>query len=190
MAGTRWFDWVMRNSMDLSMTTIGFVRGGRTEPSKDYWGNNRCRLELDRAQFTAESLAGLDQLSHIEVVTYFHLAADEPIERGARHPRGRSDWPRVGIFAQRGRMRPNRIGISVCRILGIRELAIEVVGLDAVDGTPILDIKPVWSGYAPRGALREPPWAQEIMAEYWSDEPGKENSASIIERAGRGAFVG
>jgi tRNA (adenine37-N6)-methyltransferase len=93
----------------------------------------------------------------------------EPTETGARHPRGRADWPRVGIFAQRGRMRPNRVGVSVCRIVGVDPgaLAIDVEGLDAVDGTPLLDIKPVWSGYLPRGGLREPAWAQELMAGYW-----------------------
>ncbi len=156
--------------MEISFTPIGFVRGGRTEARKDRWGNNRCRLELDPARITADSLIGLDQLSHIEVITYFHLEADEPVERGARHPRGRTDWPRVGILAQHGRMRPNRIGVSVCRILSVEPLAINVEGLDMVDGTPILDIKPVWSGYAPRGTCKEPDWAKQIMADYWAGE--------------------
>lgn len=86
--------------------------------------------------------AGLDEVSHLEVIFYFHLHADEPMELGARRPRGRCVWPAVGIFAQHGRMRPNRMGVSVCRLLRIRGLRIEVEGLDAVDGTPLLDIKP------------------------------------------------
>ncbi len=153
--------------MALEMVPIGFVRGGRVEATKDGWGGNRCRLELDAARFGPASLRGVEALSHVEILFYFHVDADEPVETGARHPRGRTDWPEVGIFAQRGRMRPNRIGVSVCRVVGVAGTAVEVEGLDAVDGTPILDIKPVWSGYAPRGAVVEPDWAKALMARYW-----------------------
>ena len=151
----------------IQFEPIGWVRGGRVDATKDEWGENRARIELDATCFTPEALLGLEQQSHIEVVYYFHLHADEPVERGARHPRNRSDWPRVGIFAQRGRMRPNRIGVSVCSVIGTAGTVLEVCGLDAVDGTPVLDIKPVWSGNLPRGALREPDWARELMARYW-----------------------
>jgi tRNA (adenine37-N6)-methyltransferase len=85
----------------------------------------------------------------------------------ARRPRGRADWPEVGIFAQRGKNRPNRIGVTVCRLLSVRDLTIEVEGLDAIDGTPVLDIKPYVSGFAPKGAVREPAWARELMETYW-----------------------
>ena len=153
--------------MKLVMTPIGFVRGGRQQATKDHWGDNRSRIELDADRFEPAALAGIDQLSHIEVLFYFHVDPDEAIETGARHPRDRADWPKVGIFAQRGRMRPNRIGLSACRVLAVNGLGIEVEGLDAVDGTPVLDIKPVWSGNAPRGSFREPQWAKEIMANYW-----------------------
>jgi tRNA-Thr(GGU) m(6)t(6)A37 methyltransferase TsaA len=153
--------------MQINMMPIGFVRGGRKEATKDHWGGNRSQIELDSGRFGPKALAGIDQLSHIEVLFYFHLHTDEPMEIGARHPRDRADWPEVGIFAQRGRMRPNRIGLCACRVIAVNGLAIEVDGLDAVDGTPVLDIKPVWSGNAPRGSLREPAWAKEIMANYW-----------------------
>ena len=86
---------------------------------------------------------------------------------GARHPRGRADWPKVGIFAQRGKNRPNRLGVCVCRVVGVDGLAVEVEGLDAIDGTPVLDIKPVLKGFLPRGEVREPAWATEIMKDYW-----------------------
>ncbi len=151
----------------ITFHPIGHVRGGRTEATKDGWGGNRSRIELDAARFGPDALAGIEDLSHIEVLFYFHLHADEPVETGARHPRDRADWPKVGIFAQRGRMRPNRIGLSTCRVMGVDGTAIEVEGLDAVDGTPVLDIKPVWSGNEPRGAIREPAWARELMAKYW-----------------------
>jgi tRNA (Thr-GGU) A37 N-methylase len=92
---------------------------------------------------------------------------DGKIETGARHPRGREDWPRIGIFAQRGKNRPNRIGLTTCRIVSVDGLRLTLTGLDAIDGTPVLDIKPVMSGFAPRGDFREPDWAKEIMAGYW-----------------------
>jgi tRNA (Thr-GGU) A37 N-methylase len=153
--------------MTFSMEPIGYVRGGRSEPTKDNWGANRSMLELLPERFTPAAVAGLDEVSHLEVVFYFHLHADEPAELGARRPRGRPNWPAVGIFAQHGRMRPNRLGVSICRLVRVYELNIEVEGLDAVDGTPLLDLKPVWSGYLPRGTIREPEWARQLMAQYW-----------------------
>lgn len=149
------------------MRPIGHVRGGRAEATKDHWGGNRPRIELDPARFTPDALLGVESLSHIEVFFYFHIAANEAVELGARHPRDRADWPRVGIFAQRGRMRPNRIGYTVCRVLKVEGTTIEVEGLDAVDGTPVLDLKPVWSGNQIRGELQEPAWARELMSNYW-----------------------
>jgi tRNA (Thr-GGU) A37 N-methylase len=86
-------------------------------------------------------------------------------------PRGRKDWPRIGIFAQRGRVRPNRLGVTVCRLVRVDGLVLHVEGLDAIDGTPVLDIKPVMSGFLPRGELREPEWARAIMASYWTESP-------------------
>lgn len=158
----------MSTSFDeIGMTPIGRVVGGRAEATKDHWGANRSSIALRDDLLGPDALKGLDAHSHIEVVFYFHLHADEPVEAGARHPRGRTDWPVVGIYAQHGRMRINRIGVSVCRLLGVDGLSVEVEGLDAVDGTPVLDIKPVWSGYQPRGAFREPDWARELMANYW-----------------------
>jgi tRNA (Thr-GGU) A37 N-methylase len=132
-------------AMKFDMEAIGFVRGGGRQATKDGWGDNRCAIELCVDRFAPDALAGLDQVSHLEVIFYFHLHSDEPTEFGARRPRNRADLSPVGTFAQRGRMRPNRLGVSICRIL---------------------DLKPVWSGYLPRGELREPDWTQEFMAAY------------------------
>lgn len=146
---------------------VGQVYGGRTQATKDNWGDNRCTIALRDDLFGPEALFGLSEHSHVQVIFYFHLYTDEPVETGARHPRNRTDWPKVGIFSQRGRMRINRIGVSTCRVLGVDGLNLLTEGLDAVDGTPVLDIKPVWSGNEPRGEFREPVWAQEIMKNYW-----------------------
>ncbi|HLI65674.1 MAG TPA: SAM-dependent methyltransferase [Caulobacteraceae bacterium] len=153
--------------MSIVLEPIAHVRGGRAQPTDDDWGRSRARIVLDPARFTPDALAGLSDFSHIEVVFHFDRVDEGEVETGARRPRNRAAWPRVGIFAQRGRGRPNRLGVSVCRVLGVDGLAIEVEGLDAIDGTPVLDIKPVLKGFLPRGVLREPAWAGEIMRQYW-----------------------
>jgi tRNA (Thr-GGU) A37 N-methylase len=146
---------------------VGWVRGGRTAAEDDDWGASRARIELDPKRFGPEALEGLDGFSHVEVIFLFDRVGDGEIELGARHPRGRRDWPKVGIFAQRGKNRPGRIGVTMCRIVAVAGLAVEVEGLDAIDNTPVLDLKPVMSGFLPRGEIREPEWALEIMKDYW-----------------------
>ncbi len=151
----------------ISLIPIGWVRGGRNAPEDDGWDAERARITLDTARFGPEALLGLDGFSHAEIVFHFDRLPEDQISIGARHPRGNPDWPRVGIFAQRGRNRPNRLGVSVCRILGVEGTALCVSGLDAIDGTPVLDIKPVMSGFLPRGNIHEPGWARAIMENYW-----------------------
>jgi tRNA-Thr(GGU) m(6)t(6)A37 methyltransferase TsaA len=149
------------------MKSIGTVRAARAEPIDDNWDGVETRIELDPAQFTADATASLGDFSHIEVIFHFDRVPDDEVQKGARHPRGRKDWPLVGIFAQRGKGRPNRIGVCVCRLLSVDGLKLSVQGLDAIDGTPVLDIKPVMKGFLPRGEVREPAWAAELMKEYW-----------------------
>ena len=153
--------------MAITLEPIGKVVGGRADVIDDDWGDVTAVIELDGARFDAEALSGLDAFSHLLVV--YHLDRVDPakIETSARHPRNNPAWPKVGIFAQRGKNRPNRLGVSTCRILGVDGRKVRVQGLDAVDGTPILDIKPVMRGFEPRGEIREPAWAGEIMASDW-----------------------
>ncbi len=155
---------------EIALTPIGVVHSPIHEPVDDVWGGVTARIELDASRFSEESLAGLDEFSHVEIVFVFDRVADSEIHFGARHPRGHVDWPKVGIFAQRGKNRPNRIGVTVCRLVSVRPLAIEVEGLDAIDGTPVLDIKPYLRQFAPRGEVHQPGWATELMAEYWRSE--------------------
>jgi tRNA (Thr-GGU) A37 N-methylase len=143
------------------------VRGGREEPVDDGWGAVTATIELDAGRFGPDAVAGLGEFSHLEVVYLFHLVAVEEIEPGARRPRENPDWPRVGIFAQRGKSRPNRLGVSRCELLSVDALSLAVRGLDAVAGTPVLDVKPWMSEFAPRGPARQPGWASELMKDYW-----------------------
>jgi tRNA (adenine37-N6)-methyltransferase len=151
----------------ITFIAVGIVQSPIREPLDDVWGGVTSRIELDSSRFAPDCLKGLDEFSHVEIVFTFHRIPDSEVYFGARPPRGRADWPEVGIFAQRGKNRPNRIGVTVCRLLSVRDLTIEVEGLDAIDGTPVLDIKPYVSGFAPKGAVREPAWARELMETYW-----------------------
>lgn len=149
------------------VTAIGTVKSPVREPLDDVWGGLRSRIELDATRFTKDALAGLDAFSHVEVVFCFSGVCEEEIHYGTRHPRGRTDFPLTGIFAQRGSARPNRIGVTVCRLLSVDGLAIEVEALDAIDGTPVLDIKPYLREFAPKGEVRQPEWVTELMSGYW-----------------------
>ena len=112
---------------------------------------------------------GLETFSHADVTFHFHGVPVEEIVTGARHPRNNPDWPEVGVFAQRGKNRPNRLGLATVRILGREGAVLRVRDLDAIDGTPIVDIKPVLRGFLPNGDVRQPAWAEELMRDYWAD---------------------
>ena len=152
----------------FSIRAIGHVSCARTEPVDDDWDAFPATIQLDATSFGPEALQGLDGFSHVEILYVFDQVNDSEINTGARHPRGRTDWPKVGIFAQRGKGRPNRIGATICAVVSVEGTQLRVTGLDAIDGTPVIDIKPVMSGFQPRGAFREPEWARHIMEDYWS----------------------
>jgi tRNA (adenine37-N6)-methyltransferase len=110
----------------------------------------------------------LEACSHVEVVYVFDRVDPASIETAVRHPRGNRAWPSVGVFAQRAKSRPNRIGVSICELLDVEELTVTLRALDAVDGSPVLDLKPYMQEFAPRNEIRQPEWSRELMAGYWS----------------------
>jgi len=152
---------------DFVMQPIGVVRSSRDAAIDDDWDAVTAVIELDPSRVGADATLGLDTFSHVEVVFVFDRVDPDKVCTGARHPRGNTAWPMVGILAQRAKDRPNRIGLTTCRVVRVDGHRIEVGGLDAIDGTPVLDIKPVMHGFAPRGEIREPTWARELMAGYW-----------------------
>jgi tRNA-Thr(GGU) m(6)t(6)A37 methyltransferase TsaA len=151
----------------FEMQSIGVVRGGRVDAVDDDWGDVEATIELDSGRFPPEAVSGLDRFSHLDVVFVFHLVDPDDVHVGARRPRGRDDWPVVGILAQRAKARPNRIGVTTCGLLAVDGLTLHVRGLDAVDGSPVLDVKPYLVEFAPRGEIRQPDWATELMRDYW-----------------------
>lgn len=153
----------MSGIFDLS--PIGVVRCSRSDPADDQWDQEISFIEL-LAPFDERSVRGLETFSHCIVVYVFDKATWDQ-SKMSRHPRGNKDWPEVGIFAQRAKDRPNRLGVTVCRILEIDGSSIRVAGLDAIDGTPVVDIKPWMEEFGPRGAVSQPMWSTELMKDYW-----------------------
>ncbi len=151
----------------FTLSPIGTVSCTRTEAEDDQWDSEETSITLDATVLEADAAAELARFSHIEVIFLFDQVPDDKIVQGARRPRGNKDWPKVGILAQRGKNRPNRLGVTACQLLSVDGMTLKVRGLDAIDGTPVLDIKPVMSAFLPRGAIREPDWAKELMAAYW-----------------------
>jgi len=148
------------------------VCNDRLTPTDDDWGGLVSEIRLDPA-LPEESLAGLDAFSHAEIIFQFHQVGEDDLVLGARRPHENTHWPGVGIFVQRGRLRPNRLGLSVVRILRWERRSLFVEGLDAINGTPVLDIKPVMQEFLPRGPIHQPDWSHELMKNYW--KPRKED---------------
>ncbi|MGW4685028.1 SAM-dependent methyltransferase [Streptomyces sp. NPDC004244] len=153
--------------MVVESEPVGVVVGGRAKVADDDWGRERAVIRLHADRFGPEALYGLDSFSHVEVVYHFDRVPPEKVETGARRPRGNHDWPLVGVFAQRGKNRPNRLGVSRCRLVRVDGLDVHVEGLDAVDGTPVLDLKPYMAEFGPRGGVTQPEWATALMRDYY-----------------------
>lgn len=151
----------------ITMTPIGFVSNSRKQIEDDNWDIETCSVVLHSNQFTEECLFGLSEFSHVEIIFYMNQVSSDKIEKSARHPRNNLSWPKVGIFAQRGKNRPNQIGSTICKITSVQGLTIHLSGLDAIDGTPVLDIKPWVTEFAPRGQVYQPQWISELMRNYW-----------------------
>ena len=149
----------------FDLVPIGVVRCSRSQPEDDLWDSETTSIELV-APFDGRAVRGLSSFSHCIVVYVFDRASWDDT-RMVRRPRGNPDWPEVGILAQRAKDRPNRLGVTVCRVMSVEHATIHVGGLDAIDGTPVVDIKPWMSEFGPRGQVSQPRWATELMKDYW-----------------------
>ncbi len=158
-------DYSFRMKSQFELSSVGIVRSSRVEPEDDSWDEESTYIEM-LPPFEARSLMGLENFSHCIVVYVFDKAAWDD-SKMSRHPRGNKDWPEIGIFAQRAKDRPNRIGVSVCRIVEVKDSTVRITGLDAIDGTPVVDIKPWMVEFGPRGDIWQPSWSTELMKGYW-----------------------
>jgi tRNA-Thr(GGU) m(6)t(6)A37 methyltransferase TsaA len=150
----------------ITLTPIGVVRNGRTDTFDAGWGGVESAIEL--APEYAGGLEGIEQWSHALVVFFMHRETGDPRPSDwRRRPRGRADMPLLGVFAQRGRMRPNTIGVTAVPIVRVEPGRLVVRGLDALDGTPVLDLKPYAPVFDGVEGARVPAWFDELMAGYF-----------------------
>lgn len=151
--------------MSIILQPLAYVKNTRTDQSDDFWGSITSEIELAEG-VPAEVFNGIDEFSHLEIIFYFDKA-DKSKAVYKYHPRGNKNWPEVGIFAQRKKDRPNSIGLTVVELMKREDNKIWVKYLDAINGTPILDIKPVMKEFLPAGEIRQPQWSKELMENYW-----------------------
>lgn len=157
----------------IVMTPIAHVVGGKTEVADDNWGGTEAIIRIDDARFTEESLIGLEEFSHLEVVFFFHLQDQSDLHFGARPARNNPEWPPSGYFAHRNMRKVNWLAVSRCRLLKIDGMDLHVAELDAVSGTPVLDVKPWFPEFGPRGDVRSAKWSTEMLVDYFAPgQPG------------------
>lgn len=152
--------------MSITLNPVATVRNNRKDLSDDFWGNIVSEIELAE-NIPVNAFDGIEEFSHLEIIFQFDKADQSEIIYNG-HPRGNKNWPSVGIFAQRKKDRPNGIGLTIVELLKREGSKITVKYLDAIDGTPVLDIKPVLKEFLPVNEIRQPKWSIELMKDYWS----------------------
>ena len=140
---------------DMTLKAIGIVRSGIKQPTGQDAKGIISDIVIDSS--LTEALDDLDGFSHIIVIYWLHRAADRLL-RTKVHPMGRQDVPLVGLFSTRSPNRPNPIGKAMVRLLERRDNTLRVEGLDAIEGTPVIDIKPYIPGYDSVADAKVPSW--------------------------------
>jgi tRNA-Thr(GGU) m(6)t(6)A37 methyltransferase TsaA len=149
----------------FSVTPIGWVRSPVTQPVDEGWGPVEALVVVEPA--LRAGLRGLADFSHVIVVSFLHGAAFDASRHLVRRPRNRADLPEVGIFAQRAKDRPNPIGVSCVPLVAVEPEGVRVRGLDAIDGTPVLDLKPCFPQFDAPVSARVPDWVGLLMQDYF-----------------------
>jgi tRNA-Thr(GGU) m(6)t(6)A37 methyltransferase TsaA len=145
---------------DIVLRPIGRVRTKAKEQRWEGWDEVASEIVIDEG--LAECLDGLEQFSHIIVIYWMHglAPARQPVAK--IHPRGRADLPLVGVLSTRTRQRPNPLGVTTARLVERKGNVLKVVGLDALDGTPVIDIKPYMPHYDSPPDAKEADWVQKL----------------------------
>ena len=150
--------------MQIVMEPIGYVRNEVTERKDVAWGEDTSTIVLEESYISG--LKGLEDFSHVIILYYLDKAKYVKEKHLQRRPQNREDMPLVGIFSQRGKDRPNQIGMTSVEIVSVSDDRIVVKGLDAIDGTPVLDIKPYYPVYDKKDAS-VPEWVERLMEHYF-----------------------
>ena len=149
---------------DIIMQPIGYVKNNVQDKKDVSWGEDSSTISLYE-EFHG-GLKGLEEFSHVIILYYLDKANYDKDKHLQRRPQNREDMPLVGIFSQRGKDRPNKIGMTSVQIEKVNVDSITVKGLDAIDGTLILDIKPYYPVYDKKDA-KVPEWVTRLMEHYF-----------------------
>ncbi len=151
--------------MEIILKPIATSSNTRKEATDDYWGKVVAEITL-ADDIPTEAFENIENFSHLEIIFYFDKVPDDKVVYSG-HPRGNPDYPLMGIFCQRKKDRPNKIGLCTVELLAHNGRTIIVKGLDAIDGTPVLDIKPFFKEFQPHTETQQPAWVADLMKDYW-----------------------
>ena len=151
--------------MEIVLRSIAIIHNSRNEIIDDDWANIISEICLDD-HIPVEAFDHISNFSHLEILYYFDQSIDKKLSY-LRRPRGNPDFPEIGIFAQRNSNRRNQIGLCTVQLIEHQERVLKVKYLDAINGTPVLDIKPVFKKFEPSGEIKEPKWVGELLHKYW-----------------------
>lgn len=151
----------------FTIEPIAYVKNSRTTVEDDNWGGLISEIIISD-KISDQSIKGIEEFSHLEIIFYFHLVDLSTIEISSSHPREYAKFPKVGIFSQRKKARPNLLGTTIVKLLKAEKRKLTVEGLDAVNDTPVIDIKPVIKEFLPVDKIIQPEWSAELMKNYWS----------------------
>jgi tRNA-Thr(GGU) m(6)t(6)A37 methyltransferase TsaA len=156
---------VGRVKSELKEVSLGY-RKGKLEFRPRGPGRQRSRelvSEVVIAEEYSECLEGLGDFSHAVIIYWSHLAGEEGRTVKSVHPAGQDDMPLVGVFATRSPARPNPLCVTTVEVLERSGIILRVKGLDAIDGSPVIDIKPHHPYFDAPGGVRLADWMVELM---------------------------
>jgi len=142
--------------VEINLTPIGFVRNNIKEPGIEDWRTVTSEIIIE--EDLKEALSRIDEFSHIIVIYWMHKLSPSQRSIIKVHPKANQNLPLVGVFASRSPARPNPIGVTTVKLLERRDNVLKVTGLDAIDGTPVLDIKPYIPGDDSSTEAKTPGW--------------------------------
>jgi tRNA-Thr(GGU) m(6)t(6)A37 methyltransferase TsaA len=148
----------------------GLEMRGKLDATMEHVRETRQAIsEIVIDETLADTLDGIEEYSHLVVLYWAHKVPEEGRSLVKVHPMGRSEIPSVGIFSTCSPARPNPVLTTVVRLCGRRENVLEVAGLDAVDGSPVVDIKPYVKDFYPQSGVRIPDWMEHLQNEVDED---------------------
>lgn len=144
----------------MKTKAVGIVKNSIKEPKDDDWESVVSEIVINRKY--QQALDQINEFSHIIVLYWMNRVTPTKRLKLKVHPKSRKELPLVGVFATRSPIRPNPIGLAIVRVLEHHENVLKVTGLDAIDGSPVLDIKPYIPGYDSPTSAKTPAWIKQL----------------------------